>query len=36
MISIYVRWIKEGRMELSDVPSYWRDDVSKKLEEGDS
>lgn len=33
MIAIYVRWIKDGRMELSDVPVYWRDEVSKKLQE---
>ena len=33
MIKIYVRWIKEKRMELSDVPEMWREAVKKALEE---
>ena len=31
MVAIYVRWIKEGRMTLDDVPVRWRDEVRKHL-----
>lgn len=34
MATIYVRWIKEGRMALEDVPERWREAVRAKLEEG--
>lgn len=33
MVAIYVRWIKEGRMTLEDVPERWREAVRAKLEE---
>lgn len=31
MVAIYVRWIREGRMTLDDVPVRWRDEVRKHL-----
>ena len=34
MIAIYVRWIKEGRMTLEDVPARWREEVRAALTEG--
>ena len=33
MVSIYVRWIREGRMTIEDVPVRWRDAVIAALEE---
>lgn len=33
MIAIYVRWIKAGRMQLSEVPEVWREKVQAALEE---
>lgn len=34
MTAIYIRWIKAGKMLLSDVPAKWREEVEKALEEG--
>ena len=34
MIAIYVRWIKDGRMTLEDVPERWREAVRAALAEG--
>ena len=31
MVAIYVRWIKEGRMTINDVPVKWRDEVKAAL-----
>ena len=33
MVSIYVRWIREARMTIEDVPVRWRDAVIAALEE---
>lgn len=33
MVKIYERRIKNGEMTLEDVPSRWREEVSKILEE---
>lgn len=33
MAAIYVRWIREGRMAIEDVPARWREAVREKLEE---
>lgn len=33
MASIYVRWIKAGKMTLEDVPEKWRDQVAELLKE---
>ena len=32
MVAIYVRWIKDGRMTLEDVPARWREEVREALE----
>ena len=32
MVAIYVRWIKDGRMTLEDVPVRWREEVREALE----
>lgn len=32
MVAIYVRWIRAGKMVLSDVPEKWREEVKKALE----
>lgn len=32
MVAIYVRWIREGRMTLEDVPVRWREEVREVLE----
>lgn len=32
MVAIYVRWIREGRMTLEDVPARWREEVREVLE----
>ena len=34
MVAIYVRWIREGRMTLEDVPARWREEVRAALGEG--
>lgn len=34
MVAIYVRWIKDGRMTLEDVPARWREEVRTALTEG--
>ncbi len=34
MVAIYVRWIREGRMTLEDVPARWREEVRAALAEG--
>jgi hypothetical protein len=34
MVAIYVRWIKDGRMTLEDVPARWREEVRAALAEG--
>lgn len=31
MIKYYVNRIKQGRIELKDVPEYWRDAVAQAL-----
>ena len=31
MVAIYVRWIREGRMTIEDVPVKWREEVRKAL-----
>lgn len=28
MAKIYARWIRDGKMELSDVPERWREAVA--------
>ncbi len=33
MVAIYVRWIREERMTIEDVPVRWRDAVIAALEE---
>ena len=33
MVSIYVRWIREERMTIEDVPARWRETVIAALEE---
>ncbi len=33
MVAIYVRWVREGRMTIEDVPVRWRDAVSAALVE---
>lgn len=33
MIAIYARWIKAGRMQLSDVPEVWREKVREALKD---
>ena len=33
MASIYVRWIKAGKITLEDVPEKWRDQVEFLLKE---
>lgn len=33
MVAIYLRWIREERMTIEDVPARWRDAVSAALEE---
>lgn len=33
MVNIYVRKIRAGELELSDVPERWRESVRKKLEQ---
>lgn len=32
MVAIYVRWIREERMTLEDVPARWREAVQNALE----
>lgn len=32
MAKIYARWIKEGKLQLDDVPTRWREEVAKLLE----
>ena len=32
MVAIYVRWIKNGKMTLEDVPQKWREKVKEALE----
>ena len=32
MVSIYVRWIKAGRMTLAQVSEKWREDVRAELD----
>lgn len=27
MVTIYVRWIKDGKMTIDDVPPRWREEV---------
>lgn len=34
IVELYVKNIKEGRMTIEDVPSRWREQVRKALEEG--
>ena len=31
MVSIYVRWIRAGRMTLEQVPERWREAVAAEL-----
>lgn len=31
MVSIYVRWIRAGRMTIEQVPERWREDVAAEL-----
>lgn len=31
MVAIYVRWINNGKMNLTDVPEHWRAEVAAKL-----
>ena len=33
MASIYVRWIRAGRMTIEQVPERWREDVQAALGE---
>ncbi len=33
MASIYVRWIKQGKLTLEEVPDRWRAAVEEKLKE---
>lgn len=33
MATIYVRWIREARMTIEDVPARWRDAAIAALEE---
>ena len=33
MVNIYVRWIKQGKMTLEEVPERWRAEVEEKLKE---
>ena len=33
MVAIYVRWIKNGKMTLEDVPKKWREKVKEALSE---
>lgn len=33
MVNIYVRWIKQGKLTLEDVPERWRAEVKQKLQE---
>lgn len=35
MVNIYVRWIKQGKLTLEEVPERWRDEVERKLREGE-
>lgn len=32
MITLYLRWIREGRLTLDDVPPRWYDAVAAELE----
>ena len=32
MVTIYVKWIRAGRMTIEDVPIKWRDEVRAALE----
>lgn len=32
MVAIYVRWIRDGKMTLEDVPSLWREQVMEALD----
>ena len=31
MVAIYVRWIKDGKLTIDQVPVKWREDVRKAL-----
>lgn len=31
MVSIYVRWIRAGRMTIEQVPERWREEVQAAL-----
>lgn len=33
MVAIYVRWIRDGKLTIDQVPVKWREDVRKALEE---
>lgn len=35
MVTIYVRWIKAGRMTIEDVPEMWREAVKAALADKD-
>lgn len=33
MITLYLRWIREGKMTIDAVPARWRKDVAALLED---
>lgn len=32
MTKIYARWVREGKMEIDDVPKKWREAVRRLLD----